>query len=302
MTLLSFFLGPAVGAVIGGLTNKVAIKMLFWPYDEKHIGSFHIPLTPGIIPKERNRIASNIGATVSRELLNSEVLSGTLLSDEIISKIDSAVDNLIISLLSNETSLQDFIDTHIDPVDSNRICNQLKADITAAIAAKVSDPSLGPQVARMAIDQVVERMSEGFFQRLGAGIIELMRNSIERKLADIINDMLQSNAPQMIDNLVSNETDALLGKPIKDILKGKEDLLAQMKGMILKSYCQAIQNKLPAMLDSLNIQRIIEDRINSMDVRLIEKQLTEIMDKELKALVWFGVLLGFIMGFITNLI
>lgn len=302
MTLLSFFLGPAVGAVIGGLTNKVAIKMLFWPYDEKHIGSFHIPLTPGIIPKERNRIASNIGATVSRELLNSEVLSGTLLSDEMLSKIDSAVDSLFNRLLADDSSLRSFLNAHIDPVDFDQFTKHLKSDLSSALINKIADPALGTKVASAAVDHVIDKMNGGFFGSLGAGVVSLMRGAIENKLSGIINDMLQHQAPQMIDNMIDSETDALLGKPIKDILRGKEDMLAQIKGSILKTYCHTIQNKLPQILESINIQQIIEDRINSMDVRIIEKQLTEIMDKELKALVWLGAFLGFIMGFLTNIL
>ena len=56
------------------------------------------------------------------------------------------------------------------------------------------------------------------------------------------------------------------------------------------------------MLGTLNIQRIVEDRINDMDMAETEQLVTTIMSKELKALVWFGVLLGFIMGFVTNII
>ncbi|WP_369678768.1 hypothetical protein [Planococcus faecalis] len=35
-----------VGALIGGVTNHLAIKMLFWPYEAKYIGKWRVPLTP----------------------------------------------------------------------------------------------------------------------------------------------------------------------------------------------------------------------------------------------------------------
>ena len=65
MPVLHFILGPAVGAIIGGLTNKVAIRMLFRPHRAVYIGRFHVPFTPGIIPKEKPRIAAAIGDAVS---------------------------------------------------------------------------------------------------------------------------------------------------------------------------------------------------------------------------------------------
>ena len=50
MPILSFLFGPLVGAAIGGLTNRIAIRMLFRPYTARYIGKIHVPLTPGIIP------------------------------------------------------------------------------------------------------------------------------------------------------------------------------------------------------------------------------------------------------------
>lgn len=61
MIAWTFIIGPIVGGIIGGFTNKVAIKMLFRPHTAKYIGRVHIPLTPGIIPKEKGRIARAIG-------------------------------------------------------------------------------------------------------------------------------------------------------------------------------------------------------------------------------------------------
>ena len=58
-----------VGSAIGYLTNWLAIRMLFRPLEEKRIFGFKIPFTPGLIPKERRRIASNIGEAVGKHLL-----------------------------------------------------------------------------------------------------------------------------------------------------------------------------------------------------------------------------------------
>ncbi|MDP7742500.1 MAG: DUF445 family protein, partial [Lentisphaeria bacterium] len=44
---MTFILFPIVGAIIGALTNQIAIKMLFRPYRPIMIGSLTLPLTPG---------------------------------------------------------------------------------------------------------------------------------------------------------------------------------------------------------------------------------------------------------------
>ena len=78
--------------------------------------------------------------------------------------------------------------------------------------------------------------------------------------------------------------------------------LRQLAGMVVNIYKQVVQDNLPRMLQTLDLQRIVQDRINDMDMQQTEQLILTIMKKELRALVWFGVLLGFLMGFITNIL
>ena len=72
--IISFLLPPVLGAVIGYVTNAVAIRMLFRPFREWRVLGFRVPFTPGIIPRQRGLIARSIGHMVARELLNERVL------------------------------------------------------------------------------------------------------------------------------------------------------------------------------------------------------------------------------------
>ena len=45
-----------VGAVIGGVTNVIAIRMLFHPFKPYYIFKMRIPFTPGLIPKEEKKL------------------------------------------------------------------------------------------------------------------------------------------------------------------------------------------------------------------------------------------------------
>ena len=71
---LSYIIAPLLGGVIGYITNDIAIRMLFRPHTAKYILGIHIPFTPGIIPKEKGRIAEAIGGVISENLMNKEVL------------------------------------------------------------------------------------------------------------------------------------------------------------------------------------------------------------------------------------
>ncbi|HET7577942.1 MAG TPA: DUF445 family protein [Bacillales bacterium] len=67
-----------IGAVIGGVTNSLAIKMLFRPYRPLYIGSWRLPFTPGLIPKRRDELAKQLGKTVMDHLLTPESLQRKL--------------------------------------------------------------------------------------------------------------------------------------------------------------------------------------------------------------------------------
>src|SRR6056297_2410332 len=70
----AWILPPIVGAIIGYITNDIAIKMLFRPLKAKHIGPLKLPFTPGIIPRQRDKLAESIGLMVSRELITEDAI------------------------------------------------------------------------------------------------------------------------------------------------------------------------------------------------------------------------------------
>ena len=71
---------------------------------------------------------------------------------------------------------------------------------------------------------------------------------------------------------------------------------------IMNSYITVIENHLTHIVRSINVAKIIEDKIESFDVVQLEEMIFSIMKKELKAIVRLGAVLGFIMGWINLLI
>src|SRR5919199_547780 len=65
---------PVVGGVIGYFTNDIAIKMLFRPYRAIYIGQRRLPFTPGLIPRNQERLAKRVSDTIMGSLLTPEEL------------------------------------------------------------------------------------------------------------------------------------------------------------------------------------------------------------------------------------
>nr|WP_233505446.1 DUF445 family protein [Sporosarcina sp. BI001-red] len=77
-----------IGAVIGGLTNHLAIKMLFRPHEAKYIGKWRVPFTPGLIPKRRDELAMQLGRTVTNYLLTPDTFRKRLLTPDMAEKAE----------------------------------------------------------------------------------------------------------------------------------------------------------------------------------------------------------------------
>lgn len=89
-----FLIPPLVGSVIGLFTNWLAIKMLFRPLAEKRLLGMRVPFTPGILPRERARMAVSLGETVAVDLLDERTVSERLRSQQFKEAIRSAAYSL----------------------------------------------------------------------------------------------------------------------------------------------------------------------------------------------------------------
>ncbi len=93
-----FLIFPAVGAVIGAVTNRLAIRMLFRPYQSWYLGKLRVPFTPGLIPAERKKIAENIATTVQANLISDLDIHKLLTQDTVKNAINKKIDEFLADL------------------------------------------------------------------------------------------------------------------------------------------------------------------------------------------------------------
>ena len=108
MAVLPVVLPPLLGAIIGYVTNYVAIRMLFRPLTAKRVLGLRIPLTPGIIPKQRHQLAESIGNMVSTQLLNEEAVRTHLRTQEFRDAVAEGVRTSTDKLLSTVPASYDW--------------------------------------------------------------------------------------------------------------------------------------------------------------------------------------------------
>ena len=298
-----YLIGPAVGAVIGYITNDIAIRMLFRPHQAKYIMGIHVPFTPGIIPKEKARIAGAIGKAVSENLMNREVLEKSLLSDDMLMKISNAIDEFVATQSGNDETIEQFALHYLSSDDINAMRSDVTGGIVKLVTAKLQNSDLGSSIAHMATEHVMEKTRNSLAGRLGAEMfIQPLAQPIEKILAKHINEILQNNSQQMIQDLVNKEASELMGMTMSKLTTGRDEQVEQIKRGVLNAYRTIIIEHLPRILQDIDISTIIEQRINEMDMNEAEAIIMDVMKKELRAIVWLGALLGCIMGTINALI
>lgn len=321
----SYIIAPLLGGVIGYITNDIAIRMLFRPHTAKYVFGIHIPFTPGIIPKEKGRIAEAVGGVISENLMNNEVLERYLLSEDMIGKIRSAVEEFIATQQRNNETVVQFLGHYLSKEEIDTIAQNINRSITKQTYEKLADSSVGEKVAHIAIDHVAQKLTIDGAQELLSGIggalggiggmaaglfggnivakfLSMLREPAEHFLAKNINTMLRDNGEEIVSNMIGGEVDAFFNKPVSKLLEGHEEQLAQAVNTIESIYRSIITEHLPKILQSIDISKIVRERINEMDVNETEKLIFQVMDKELKAIVWLGALLGLVMGSVNILI
>lgn len=320
--MIHYILAPFLGGVIGYITNDIAIRMLFRPHTAKFLFGMHIPFTPGLIPKEKARIAVSIGDAISENLMSNDVLQRYLLSEEMIAKLRSSVEEFLEAQRVNEETVMEFLSHYLSEEEIAAIASVINESLTDQVSVKLVDSAVGKQVAKLAMDHVADKLNGEGAQILLGGLggligglggaaaalfggnivgkfLSMLREPAENYLADNINSMMKANGKQFVSNMVGDGVNTFLNKKVCDLLKGHDEQLAQAVNTIESLYRTVINEHLPKLLDSVDISKIVRERINEMDVNETEKLIFQVMKKELKAIVWLGALLGMVMGSIN---
>jgi uncharacterized membrane protein YheB (UPF0754 family) len=92
-----FILLVLIGGLIGWLTNKIAIKMLFRPINPHKILGITFQ---GVFPRRKDKIAMSFADIIEQELLSKEVLMSKILSEEKVASIKERLKKVIVDRLS----------------------------------------------------------------------------------------------------------------------------------------------------------------------------------------------------------
>lgn len=360
-----------LGAIIGGVTNMIAIKMLFHPFKPYYIFRFRIPFTPGLIPKRREEIARKIGQVIEEHLITEELIRQKLNQQQSRNMIQQLIQKQISKLKNDDVTIKNIakflgIDVNelVDYKLTTKVLSKLNfwyeknkyRKLSEILSQSFLDQCKGQieyitdflcERARNYLssekgERDIYEMLDTFFNEKGRIIGLLQMFMTKESIADriqqelirltqhpqsqiiitkVLNDEYETFKDKNLDEiikaqqfknysqLVLNELKTYLNlkdkteRPIKQVVPQfiqflEDDTSKRMTDLIIKGTSKHLTN----IMKKINLRQLIEEQINTFDLKYIENLIIEIANKELKLIMTLGFILGGIIGFFQGVI
>lgn len=293
-------IAPLVGGVIGYITNDLAIRMLFRPRKAVYIGKLHVPLTPGLIPSQQTRIAQSIGDVVSKQLLNEETLRQTLLSEGTVETLRKKALTALRILSKDERKVSDLFRQPFIREKLDMSVEAYQQKLTDGLCARIIEAKLGYAVVDSAIGSWRDFIAQN--KLISMVLDKDAQDAIRDRLAEKVNEIIAERAPETSAAIVDRFKTAVMDARLCDLYARYQDKEEALIDGLTELYTSILGSNLGKLLEAINIERIVVDKINALDAAELEGVIFGIMKRELKAIVYLGALLGFLMGFVNLLL
>lgn len=308
-----------IGAIIGGVTNVIAIRMLFHPYKAHYIFNMRIPFTPGLIPKRRDEIATKIGQVIEEHLITETLIHNKLNETNTKETINELVKEQIAKLKSDQATIRYFAEKFDVKID-DLINEKLEDTISHKLLAFYNDHrneeviKLLPKETKRMIDKKVEPlgdllcerarvylssdkgardiydMLDTFFNEKGKIVGLLQMFMTKESIADRIQHELirltnHPKAKRIVNQVIDNEYETLKRQPLKKIIdEAQFSKLSDSVTLLIMSYLN-LNEKIDKPLNQLSprlmqyLETTLSDKVTQLIISQASKHLSTIMQK-----------------------
>jgi uncharacterized membrane protein YheB (UPF0754 family) len=286
---LLWLIPPLAGAVIGYVPNAVAIKMLFRPLAAIRVLGIRLPFTPGILPRQRHKLAENIGAIVEQQLLTAEIVVARLRQEDVRERLKAVIAGYTEQLFNRSSGAS--------PLLMN-LAEREYPRLTEAFIAFLTKPEIHRNLeihGRVFLNKAILNLNvvQRFF--LSAGQFE---NTLHDRMPAIIDDLIG----QMEVMLKDRETrERILRFLALDLLVAEGEKKDRVDSYLRDKLLGLAEEQTAAMLRTLNIRSLVSDRIDSLDMAQVEHIVLDVMANQLWWINVFGAILGALIGLFQSL-
>ncbi|ALM57416.1 DUF445 domain-containing protein [Staphylococcus equorum] len=253
-TFLIIVFMMVIGSLIGGVTNILAVRMLFHPFKTYYIFNKRVPFTPGLIPKRRKEVADKIGQVVEEHLLTESLIQSKLNAPSSRQAIEEVLLNQIQKLKQEHMTLQYFAD-------------KLDLDVT--------------QLANEKLDLMISNKLDEFYQDnqttpIKQIIPEKIEASIDSKI-DLVPDLLFERASVYLN---SEKGAADIASMLETFFNEKGKIVGLLQMFMTKeSIADRIQHELIRLTKHPKAKAIAKQVIDNEYETMKAKNLNELVSE-----------------------
>ncbi len=165
---------PFISALIGWVTNYIAVKMLFHPRQERNFMGFRLQ---GIFPKRKAVLAQRLGHVVARELISVPMLLEKMNHEDTQAEIKKII--------------QDYVDNHL--IDAIKSANPM-------LAMFATDEVVAP--IKIKITEEIEKLIPTLLEKMGDKLQDI---DIEGLVAEKVNHFSNEKLEEILMGVMQKE-------------------------------------------------------------------------------------------------
>ncbi|MEO1927143.1 MAG: DUF445 family protein [Nautiliaceae bacterium] len=194
-----------IGAVIGYVTNYVAIKLLFRPFKPVKLGNITV-FPQGVIPREKKLLAKKVGEVVKNYILSEEEIRKILSTPEVKKEIESFLDSKIDLLFQKNI---------VEFISKDELVEKLSSFIEKFVSEKF--PMFASLVNANMLKSVLENVDLNISLNKvfdSKSVKEVLKKELDKFLEDIPKIIAKSE----IDKIVEEKVASFDEKTLEDML------------------------------------------------------------------------------------
>ena len=303
-TWVQFGIHVFIGMMAGGLSDTVAVWMLFNP-KQRRFGF------QGAIPKNQARLAKSLGRTVGERLLTPGDLQSELGRPELRAAFEARLEEVISTILTSREPLIDKVPPPVVAALEGAMTSYLPVAMTK-LGAFLGQPATRVKV-RNALHTMFNRFVNDmrFHERIFAKLMmtekkfDSVLESIETDGVEQVVGLLEEpEVREEISRAIHDAILAYLQKPISDILGDTEarkdpeapHRLAASAAPVIWAW---VHDQLPELVKKLDVQAMVERKVMAFSVDRVEEILRSVIQNELNLIITTGFVLGGMIGVCT---
>ncbi|HNJ43558.1 MAG TPA: DUF445 family protein, partial [Acidobacteriota bacterium] len=261
----------------------LAVRMVFRPRKAIIVWGIQLPFTPGMIPAERERFLTTFAQVIAERVLTVETIADELFRLGIRREMEVVSARQYAEQTGSDAFLHDIAERMVQVIEdtgnNRQVAERLDISVARGVIAAVDEKYglLGQTVAKILVE---------------AGLVR-------KVLAASLRDLAKEISQNPLSRAALLEAIAAAGHQIFPVRELKDEL----DGLpLVTPDLSAVDRFVISLSQRLDMERILKEQLMAFSDEMIEDLVYQAAGRELKMIIRFGAVVGFLIGLVQALL